>query len=106
MKKYDYDHLEEIEVRRDDQKLYTFKEDPMENIVDLYKRKRLLHSDESPNSSEKMALRSMNGSVLIFTALLKDIDKQLNQRRLMRNLEKFVVGRVYGNDLRLLERTI
>ncbi|GJY62101.1 hypothetical protein Tco_0462758 [Tanacetum coccineum] len=26
MKKYDYGHLEEIEVRRDDQKLYTFKE--------------------------------------------------------------------------------
>ncbi|GKB65730.1 hypothetical protein Tco_0927142 [Tanacetum coccineum] len=25
MKKYDYGHLEEIEVRRDDQKLYTFK---------------------------------------------------------------------------------
>ncbi|GJT27788.1 ribonuclease H-like domain-containing protein [Tanacetum coccineum] len=27
IKKYDYGHLEEIEVRRDDQKLYTFKED-------------------------------------------------------------------------------
>nr|GFA17340.1 hypothetical protein [Tanacetum cinerariifolium] len=26
MKKYDYDHLEEIEVRRDDQQLYMFKE--------------------------------------------------------------------------------
>ncbi|GJZ96227.1 hypothetical protein Tco_0668561 [Tanacetum coccineum] len=26
MKKYDYGHLEEIKVRRDDQKLYTFKE--------------------------------------------------------------------------------
>ncbi|GJY60438.1 hypothetical protein Tco_0461095 [Tanacetum coccineum] len=26
MKKYDYGHLEEIEVRRDDQKLYTFRE--------------------------------------------------------------------------------
>ncbi|GKB24498.1 hypothetical protein Tco_0863899 [Tanacetum coccineum] len=26
MKMYDYGHLEEIEVRRDDQKLYTFKE--------------------------------------------------------------------------------
>ncbi|GJX45969.1 hypothetical protein Tco_0262645 [Tanacetum coccineum] len=25
-KKYDYGHLEEIEVRRDDQQLYTFKE--------------------------------------------------------------------------------
>nr|GEX14472.1 hypothetical protein [Tanacetum cinerariifolium] len=27
MKKYDYGHLEEIEVRREDQKLYKFKED-------------------------------------------------------------------------------
>nr|GFD22992.1 hypothetical protein [Tanacetum cinerariifolium] len=26
MKKYDYGHLEEIEVRRDDQQLYTYKE--------------------------------------------------------------------------------
>ncbi|GJV22788.1 hypothetical protein Tco_1375483 [Tanacetum coccineum] len=26
MKKYDYGHLEEIEVRRDDQKLYKFRE--------------------------------------------------------------------------------
>nr|GEU58236.1 hypothetical protein [Tanacetum cinerariifolium] len=38
--------------------------------------------------------------------MVQDIDKQLYQRRLMRNLEKFVGGRVYGNDLRLLERTI
>nr|GEV09432.1 hypothetical protein [Tanacetum cinerariifolium] len=38
--------------------------------------------------------------------MVQDIDNQLYQRRLMRNLEKFVGGRVYGNDLRLLERTI
>ncbi|GKF05263.1 hypothetical protein Tco_0035931 [Tanacetum coccineum] len=38
--------------------------------------------------------------------MVQDIDKQLYQRRLMRNLEKFVGGREYGNDLRLLERTI
>ncbi|GJY26227.1 hypothetical protein Tco_0400953 [Tanacetum coccineum] len=38
--------------------------------------------------------------------MLQDIDKHLFQRRLMRNLEKFVGGREYGNDLRLLERTI
>ncbi|GJS28723.1 ribonuclease H-like domain-containing protein [Tanacetum coccineum] len=37
---------------------------------------------------------------------IKDIDKQLFQRRLMRNLEKFVDGREYREDLRLLERTI
>ncbi|GJR38959.1 hypothetical protein Tco_1214643 [Tanacetum coccineum] len=38
--------------------------------------------------------------------MVQDIDKQLYQRRLMRNLEKFVGGREYGNDLRILERTI
>ncbi|GJU05202.1 hypothetical protein Tco_1121632 [Tanacetum coccineum] len=38
--------------------------------------------------------------------MIQDIDKQLFQRRLMRNLKKFVGGREYGEDLRLLERTI
>nr|GFA02308.1 hypothetical protein [Tanacetum cinerariifolium] len=38
--------------------------------------------------------------------MVKAIDKLLFKRRLMRNLEKFVGGRDYGNDLRLLERTI
>nr|GEW03325.1 hypothetical protein [Tanacetum cinerariifolium] len=34
------------------------------------------------------------------------IDKQLFQRRLIRNLEKFVGGKEYGEDLILLKRTI
>ncbi|GJZ90774.1 hypothetical protein Tco_0662701 [Tanacetum coccineum] len=38
--------------------------------------------------------------------MIQDIDKQLYERRLMRNLEKFVGGREYENDLRLLERII
>ncbi|GJU80165.1 retrovirus-related pol polyprotein from transposon TNT 1-94 [Tanacetum coccineum] len=38
--------------------------------------------------------------------MVQDIDLLLYQRRLMRNLEKFVGGREYGNDLRLLERII
>nr|GEX23861.1 hypothetical protein [Tanacetum cinerariifolium] len=38
--------------------------------------------------------------------MIKAIDKLLFERKLMRNLEKFVGGREYGNDLRLLERTI
>ncbi|GKA24770.1 hypothetical protein Tco_0710803 [Tanacetum coccineum] len=38
--------------------------------------------------------------------MIKAIDQQLFERRLMRNLKKFVVGREYGNDFRLLERTI
>ncbi|GKA11229.1 hypothetical protein Tco_0690662 [Tanacetum coccineum] len=38
--------------------------------------------------------------------MVKAIDKLLFERRLMHNLEKFVGGRDYKNDLRLLERTI
>nr|GEU94038.1 hypothetical protein [Tanacetum cinerariifolium] len=38
--------------------------------------------------------------------MVKVIDKLLFERRLMRNWEKFVGGGDYGNDLRLVERTI
>nr|GEX39101.1 hypothetical protein [Tanacetum cinerariifolium] len=38
--------------------------------------------------------------------MVKDIDQQLLERRLMRSLEKFVGGREYGEDLRQLQRTI
>nr|GEZ97411.1 hypothetical protein [Tanacetum cinerariifolium] len=35
--------------------------------------------------------------------MIHDINKQLFQIRLIRNLEKFIGGREYGEDLRLLE---
>nr|GEZ01982.1 hypothetical protein [Tanacetum cinerariifolium] len=38
--------------------------------------------------------------------MINAINKKLRDRRLMRNLEKFVGGRPYWGDLRLLERTI
>ncbi|GJZ86324.1 hypothetical protein Tco_0657934 [Tanacetum coccineum] len=38
--------------------------------------------------------------------MIKVIDQQLFERRLIRNLEKFVGGREYRNDFRLLEWTI
>ncbi|GJT44901.1 hypothetical protein Tco_0953616 [Tanacetum coccineum] len=38
--------------------------------------------------------------------MIKDINKLLKERIRMRGLEKFVGGRVYGTDLRLLQRTI
>nr|GEZ61970.1 hypothetical protein [Tanacetum cinerariifolium] len=38
--------------------------------------------------------------------MIKAIDKLQFERRLMRNLKKFVVGREYKEDFRLLERTI
>ncbi|GKF15021.1 hypothetical protein Tco_0056483 [Tanacetum coccineum] len=38
--------------------------------------------------------------------MIQDIDKQPRDRRLMRSLEKFFGRREYGEDLKLLERTI
>nr|GEZ84657.1 hypothetical protein [Tanacetum cinerariifolium] len=42
MKKYDYDHLEEIEVRREDQKLYKFREVKMEILLESTSTKLLV----------------------------------------------------------------
>nr|GEV65003.1 hypothetical protein [Tanacetum cinerariifolium] len=39
-------------------------------------------------------------------AMIQDIDKQLKTRRIMRSLEKFVGGRLYEGDFRMLQRTI
>ncbi|GJT49922.1 hypothetical protein Tco_0976079 [Tanacetum coccineum] len=39
-------------------------------------------------------------------AMIQAIDKRLKTRRIMRSLERFVGGRPYGGDLRLLQRTI
>ncbi|GKC64259.1 hypothetical protein Tco_1096857, partial [Tanacetum coccineum] len=38
--------------------------------------------------------------------MIKAIDKQLKERRMMKRFEKFVGGRHYRTDLRLLQRTI
>ncbi|GJS43363.1 hypothetical protein Tco_0568406 [Tanacetum coccineum] len=82
MKKYDYGHLEEIEVLMARSIMFGL----------LYQR-RLMR--KWSNLDKKMAW-----------VLVQDIDKQLYQRRLMRNLEMFVGGRIYEKDLKLLERTI
>nr|GEV25210.1 hypothetical protein [Tanacetum cinerariifolium] len=42
----------------------------------------------------------------IARVMINAIDRKLRDRRLMRNLEKFLGGRPYEGDLRLLERTI
>nr|GEZ09189.1 hypothetical protein [Tanacetum cinerariifolium] len=39
-------------------------------------------------------------------AMIQAIDKMLKTRRIMRSLEKFVGGRVYEGDFRMLQRTI
>ncbi|GKB89055.1 hypothetical protein Tco_0961327 [Tanacetum coccineum] len=215
MKKYDYDHLEEIEVRREDQKLYKFREGDfprlrLQNIEDMllllvqqkltnltiderydlnvalrmfarriviqrqvedlqlgvqrYQKKinltkpdifrsnlrnmttytaysdpkgviykdqnnknRLMRADELHKFNDgtlndvRTALHDIAKGIRMeylpkwkwsgldkrrARVMVQDINKHLYERRLMRNLEKFVGGREYGKDLRLLERII
>ncbi|GJY06242.1 hypothetical protein Tco_0373296 [Tanacetum coccineum] len=53
MKKYDYGNLEEIEVRREDQQLYTFKEGG---------RSSIRNKDGVPAKEEMKSLRQAMGS--------------------------------------------
>ncbi|GKD80339.1 hypothetical protein Tco_1342960 [Tanacetum coccineum] len=124
MKWYDYCHLDKIEVRREDQQLDTFKEvDERYDLnvalrmftkrIVIQRRVEDLHIGtflydialgirmEYLPKRKWSELDKQRARVMI-----QDIDKQLFQRRLMRNLEKFVGGSECGDDLRLLTRTI
>ncbi|GJX46551.1 hypothetical protein Tco_0271741 [Tanacetum coccineum] len=95
--------------------------------VDDYKRNRLMHSDELYKFCDGTLTRLI--SLLeeitknidmeylpkrIWSTLekkrahfmIKDINKLLKERRMMKSLEKFVGGRLYRTNLRLLQRTI
>nr|GEV59649.1 hypothetical protein [Tanacetum cinerariifolium] len=186
MKWYDYGYLEEIEVQREDQKLYKFKKGdfPRLNLRDIkdmllllvqkklsklerdvifdfgvalwmpetlksdisnmtsyiaynnpqgiiyqdkLKRNRLMHWDELYKFSDgtltyvRSVLHDIASNLRMdylpkrrwselerrrSRIMIKAIDQHLFKTRLMRNLEKFVGRRDYGEDFRLLERTI
>ncbi|GJV80452.1 hypothetical protein Tco_1516322 [Tanacetum coccineum] len=95
--------------------------------VDDYKRNRLMRSDELYKFSDGTLTRLLSSLEDITKNIdmeylpkrrwstlekkrahfmIKDINKLLKERRMMRSLEKFVGGRLYGTDLRLLQRTI
>ncbi|GJW21749.1 hypothetical protein Tco_0032371 [Tanacetum coccineum] len=107
---------------------YTPYEDPQGFIyVDDYKRNRLMRSDKLYKFSDGTLTRLLSSLEDITKNIdmeylpkrrwstlekkrahfmIKDINKLLKERRMMRSLEKFVGGRLYGTDLRLLQRTI
>ncbi|GKC23965.1 hypothetical protein Tco_1026115 [Tanacetum coccineum] len=107
---------------------YTPYKDPQGFIyVDDYKRNRLMPSDELYKFSDGTLTRLLSLLEDITKNIdmeylpkrrwstlekkrahfmIKDINKLLKERRMMRSLEQFVGGRLYGTDLRLLQRTI
>nr|GEU48928.1 retrovirus-related Pol polyprotein from transposon TNT 1-94 [Tanacetum cinerariifolium] len=125
MRWYDYGYLEEIVVRRDDNVLYKFKEGnfprlnlcDIEDMILLLVQKKLsnldvndrhvLHDIASNLEMDYLPIRYWSNIEMKRSRIMvKAIDKLLFERRLMRNLEKFIGGRDYENDLRLLERII
>ncbi|GJW46007.1 hypothetical protein Tco_0077653 [Tanacetum coccineum] len=167
---HDYKHLDWITVRKDDDKLYTFKEGDfkrlrLQDIEDMLillvqgkltnlnvedrlafgvsqrmftrsiviqrrnkdKKNKLMRIDELHKFSDgtlddvRTALNDHLKGIRIeylpqiiwrqsdrerAKAMIQAIDKQLKSRRIMRSLERFIGGRPYGGDLRLLQRTI
>ncbi|GJX78336.1 hypothetical protein Tco_0325147 [Tanacetum coccineum] len=107
---------------------YTLYKDPQGFIyVDDYKRNRLMRSDELYKFTDGMLTRLLslleditNNINMEYLPkrrwstlekkrahfMIKAINKLLKERRMMRSLEKFVGGRLYKTDLRLLQRTI
>ncbi|GKC02836.1 hypothetical protein Tco_0994446 [Tanacetum coccineum] len=112
MRKHRYGYLEEIVVRRADNVLYRFKEGdfPRLRINDIEDidgtLTRLLSSLEDITKNINMEyLPKRRWSTLEKKRayfMIKDINKLLKERRMMRSLEKFVGGRLYRTDLRLL----
>ncbi|GJR31514.1 hypothetical protein Tco_1107746 [Tanacetum coccineum] len=109
MRKYGYGYLEEIVVRRADNILYIFKEgdDVADFTIALIMRNRLMHSDELSKSSDGTLTRLLssleditkNIDMTYFPKrrwstlekkrayfMIKDINKLLKERRMMRSL--------------------
>nr|GEW23059.1 hypothetical protein [Tanacetum cinerariifolium] len=136
---HNYKHFDWIMVRRDNDKLYKFKEGNFKRLriqdiedmrvedlqldVESYQKKLNL---TKPDTDETLTdvhtalddrlkgIRMKYLPQLIWRKSDKDraatmiqaIDKILKTRRIMRSLERFVGGRLYEGDFRMLQRTI
>nr|GEV01396.1 uncharacterized mitochondrial protein AtMg00810-like [Tanacetum cinerariifolium] len=134
---HNYKHLDWIMVRRDDDKLYKFKEGDFKRLhiqdiedmllllvqgkltnltrrvedlqldVEIYQKKLNLTKPDTYRSDlkrkEAYIAKSDKDRA---TAMIHAIDKRLKTRRIMRSLERFVGGRLYEGDFRMLQKTI
>nr|GEV12805.1 hypothetical protein [Tanacetum cinerariifolium] len=106
---------------KDDEKFYKFKEGDLKRlyIQDIEDMLLLLVQGKLTNLTveERFAFNGIQMKYLPQTiwrrsdkeraaTMIQDIDKQLKTRRIRRSLEKFVGGRLYERDFRMLQRTI
>nr|GEU72127.1 hypothetical protein [Tanacetum cinerariifolium] len=119
---HNYKHPDWITVRRDDDKLYKFKEgdfkmlriQDIEDMLLLLVQGKLTNLTIDERLAFNVSLRMFTRSIVIqrrsdkdrAAAMIQAIDKQFKTRRIMRSVEKFVGGRLYDGDFQLLQRTI
>nr|GFA51413.1 hypothetical protein [Tanacetum cinerariifolium] len=144
---HSYKHLDWITIRRDDDKLYKFKEGDfkrgmftrsiiiqrrMEDLqlgVESYQKRLNLTkpdtywsnlNDGTLNDVRNALDNRLKGIMMQYlpqkiwrkgdkdraAAMIQSIDKMLKTRRIMRSLKRFVGGRLYKGDFRMLQRTI
>nr|GFB97697.1 hypothetical protein [Tanacetum cinerariifolium] len=140
MEWHDYKHLDWISVRRDDDKIYQFKEgdfkklrlQDIEDMMLLLVQGKLSNLTIEEHFAFNVSLRMFTRSTVIkrrvedlqlgmqylpttiwrrgdkdrAAAMIQAIKKMLRTRRIMRSLEKFIGGRLYEEDFRMLQRTI
>nr|GFA67060.1 hypothetical protein [Tanacetum cinerariifolium] len=70
------------------------------------KKNRLIRIDELHKFSDGIDVRTAKSDKDRAAAMIQAIDKSLKTRRIIRSLERFVGGRLYEGDFRMLQRTI
>nr|GFA28378.1 hypothetical protein [Tanacetum cinerariifolium] len=109
---HNYKHLDWISVRRDDDKLYKFKEGDFKRlrIQDIKDMLLLLVQGKLTNLTveERFTFNAIwrRSDKERAAAMIQAIDKRLKTRRIMLSLEKFIGGRLYDGDFRMLQQTI
>ncbi|GKA42316.1 hypothetical protein Tco_0734976 [Tanacetum coccineum] len=96
---YDKHAIWGISHWRDQRKTFYGYARGLESSHDVYSTKRILAVTQVKRRWSPLEKKRAH-------IMIKAIDKQLKERRMMRSFEKFVSGRHYRTDLRLLQQTI
>nr|GEY43683.1 hypothetical protein [Tanacetum cinerariifolium] len=125
VKWHNYKHLDWISIRCDDDKIKKSKEGDfkrlrLQDIEDMLLRLVQGKLDGTLNDVRNALDDRLKGIRMQYlrqtiwrkgnedraAAMIQAIDKMLKTRRIMRSLERFVGGRLYEGDFRMLQRTI
>ncbi|GJU61874.1 hypothetical protein Tco_1243709 [Tanacetum coccineum] len=108
--RYGYDYLSKIVLQRADFQEHTIAEKDLKNLYPSdFKDLNLFllqgHLDHLPGLDKRMLSIATEKDVTRSKEFIAAIERRLKTRRIYRNLECFIGGRVRDIDYRLLQRT-